>query len=325
MALAPVSTLLAGKRLAIVADGALQYIPFAALDVSSVSVAPSASYHPLILDHEVVSLPSASTLAVLRSEVKDRRPAPKTLAVLADPVFDNSDARVRRQNTKMETAETGERGIGLVAEQVKTAAQESGVAGGGLVIPPLPGTKLEAEQIARLVPAGESKEALGFQASRETAAAAELAEYRYVHFATHGFLNSRHPELSGLVLSLVDELGRPRDGFLRAHEVFNLHLPAEMVVLSACETGLGKEVRGEGLIGLTRGFMYAGAPRVVVSLWSVSDASTAELMTRFYEGVIVRNSSPAKALRAAQVSLMEGGKYRAPFYWAAFTLQGEWR
>jgi len=146
-----------------------------------------------------------------------------------------------------------------------------------------------------------------------------------VHFATHGFLNSQHPELSGLMFTMFDEEGRAQDGFLRAHEVFNLKLSAEVVVLSACQTGLGKEVRGEGLVGLTRGFMYAGAPRVVVSLWSVSDAATAELMTRFYRGMLVEKLRPAKALQAAQVSLLGDKRFNAPFYWAAFTLQGEWR
>ena len=146
-----------------------------------------------------------------------------------------------------------------------------------------------------------------------------------MHFATHGWLDSQHPELSGIVLSMVDEQGQPQDGFLRAHEVFNLKLPAELVVLSACQTGLGKEVKGEGLVGLTRGFMYAGAPRVVVSLWSVNDEATAELMTRFYRGMLKEGLRPAKALQAAQVSMLKEKRYSAPFYWAAFTLQGEWR
>jgi CHAT domain-containing protein len=146
-----------------------------------------------------------------------------------------------------------------------------------------------------------------------------------VHFATHGFLDSVHPELSGIVFTMIDEKGKPQDGFLRAHEVFNLKLSAELVVLSACQTGLGKEVKGEGLVSLTRGFMYAGAPRVVVSLWSVSDQATAELMTRFYRGMLKEGLRPAAALRAAQVSLLKEHQWEPPFYWAAFSLQGEWR
>jgi CHAT domain-containing protein len=167
--------------------------------------------------------------------------------------------------------------------------------------------------------------ALDFDASRTTATSAELSQYRMVHFATHGLLNTEHPELSGIVLSLIDKQGQPQDGFLRAHEIYNLTLPAELVVLSGCKTGLGKEIRGEGLVGLTRGFMYAGAARVAVSLWDVNDAATAELMKRFYRAMLVEGLRPAAALRAAQVSLWKQKKWRTPYYWAAFQLQGEWK
>ena len=127
------------------------------------------------------------------------------------------------------------------------------------------------------------------------------------------------------MLSLVDPSGRPRDGFLRLHEIYNLELPAELVVLSACQTGLGKEIRGEGLVGLTRGFMYAGAKRVVASLWRVDDAATAELMKRFYTGMYSKGLRPAAALRAAQVEMSKQSRWRHPFFWSAFVLQGEWR
>jgi CHAT domain-containing protein len=152
-----------------------------------------------------------------------------------------------------------------------------------------------------------------------------LSQYRFLHFATHGLLNSQQPELSGLVLSLVDEQGQPQDGFLRAHEVYNLKLTADLVVLSACQTALGKEVKGEGLVGLTRGFMYAGAPRVVASLWRVPDRATAELMKRFYRGMLGEGLPPAAALRKAQIEVWQQGRWAAPYYWGAFVLQGEWR
>ncbi len=155
---------------------------------------------------------------------------------------------------------------------------------------------------------------------------AELSQYRIVHFATHGFINNVHPELSGIVLSLVDQAGQPQDGFLRVHEIFNLKLSAELVVLSACRTGLGKEIKGEGLIGLTRGFMYAGTPRVVVSLWSVTDKATAEMMARFYKKMLgAERQSAAAALRAAQVEMWKERRWEAAYYWAAFILQGEWK
>ena len=158
-----------------------------------------------------------------------------------------------------------------------------------------------------------------------TATDAELGQYRVIHFATHGLLNSQHPELSGIVLSLVDGQGRPQNGFLRLHEIYNLRLPAELVVLSACQTGLGKEIRGEGLVGLTRGFMYAGAPRLVTSLWQVDDKATSELMKLFYRGMLGRKLTAAAALRAAQVEMWRQKDWQSPYYWAAFALQGEWR
>ncbi|HEX8650273.1 MAG TPA: CHAT domain-containing tetratricopeptide repeat protein [Pyrinomonadaceae bacterium] len=323
MVLAPVAMQLGNKRLLVVSDGALQYIPFAALP----DPANTISLTPLVIKHEIISLPSASTISVLRREIKDRKPAARTVAVLADPVFEETDERVKsiesgaganrqRQRTRRR------RDLPLGMER---SLEESGLRSAGFEIPRLPGTRQEAGQILALVPQSESKQAFDFAASRATATASDLAQYRFIHFATHGFLNSLHPELSGIVLSMVDEKGTAQDGFLRANDIFNLKLPAELVVLSACQTGLGKEIKGEGLVGLTRGFMYAGAPRVVVSLWSVSDAATAELMTRFYRGMLKGGLRPAAALRAAQVSLINEKRWAQPFYWAAFTLQGEWR
>jgi CHAT domain-containing protein len=153
----------------------------------------------------------------------------------------------------------------------------------------------------------------------------ELSQYRIVHFATHGLLNSEHPELSGLVFSLVDKNGKPQDGFLQLQDIYNLNLPADLVVLSACETALGKEINGEGLIGLTRGFMYAGASRVVASLWKVSDVATARLMAYFYSAMEKDGLPPAAALRAAQIQMWKQKRWSAPYYWAGFQIQGEWK
>jgi len=321
MILGPVASQLGKKRLLVVGDGALQYIPFGVLSIQGSG--PTNTYRPLITEHEIVSLPSASTVAVLRSELVGRKPAPKAFAVLADPVFERTDERiVARTELDSKNSPSENRGLGI---EILKSAKDSGVTSAELRIPRLPGTRQEAKQILALVSPAERKQAFDFEANRATATSLDLSEYRYVHFATHGFLNSRNPELSGIVLSMFDDKGQPQDGFLRAHEIFNLKLPAELVVLSACQTGLGKEVKGEGLVGLTRGFMYAGAPRVVVSLWSVSDVATAELMTRFYRGILKEGMKPSQALQAAQVSMLKEEKFESPFYWAAFTLQGEWR
>ena len=187
-------------------------------------------------------------------------------------------------------------------------------------------SRREAEAIAALTREGERLKALDFAANRATAMSDELSQYRIVHFATHGLLNSQHPALSGVVLSLVDERGEDRRGFLSAADVFGLRLSADLVVLSGCRTGLGKVVAGEGVVGLTRAFLHAGATQVVASLWPVDDAATAELMRRFYEGMLgKRRLSPAAALREAQLAVRGQRRWQSSFYWAGFQVQGEWR
>lgn len=307
MILSPAASELRNKRLVIVADGALQYVPFAALSV--------ANRRPLILDHEVVSVPSASSLAVQRQNLANRELAPKTLAVIADPVFSANDPRLKK-------------GAGAATEQVSTRIIEHGpptAKGGQFTIPRLPFTRWEADQILAVARDGSNLEALDFRANRAIATGGELSKYRYVHFATHGYLDTTRAGLSAIVLSLYDENGKPQDGFLRTHDVYNLKLPAELVVLSACETGLGKDVQGEGLEGLTRGFMYAGARRVVVSLWNVNDKATASLMQRLYAGMLRNNKTPAAALRAAQIEMLRTAQWQSPYYWAPFVMQGEWK
>jgi hypothetical protein len=173
--------------------------------------------------------------------------------------------------------------------------------------------------------AAEIETTADFAASRATATSQNLSQYKIIHFATHGFANSDRPELSGIVMSLVDEKGNPLNGFLRLTDIFNLKLAADLVVLSACQTGMGQNIQGEGLVGLTRGFMYAGAQRVVVSLWTVDDEGAATLMSSFYQGMLQKGLTPAAALRAAQLEMWKQEKWKSPYYWAAFTLQGEWR
>jgi CHAT domain-containing protein/Flp pilus assembly protein TadD len=332
--LGPVASQLGRKRLAIVADGALQYIPFAALPAPSTGndggQNSRAEPQPLFVEHEIVSLPSASTLATLRRETAGRKPAEKSLAVLADPVFTDDDARVSRDvgkaGLKKKTKSADSNETDIVSLQMTRSGRETGVIDAEGGFGRLLSTRREAAAISALVPERERMQALDFEASRTTALRPELGEYRIVHFAAHGMLNNIHPELSGIVLSLVDKDGHQQDGFLRLQDIYNLKLPAELVVLSACQTGLGKEIKGEGLIGLTRGFMYAGAPRIVASLWKVDDRATSELMKRFYQGMLGPEAlRPAAALRQSQLSIWKEKQWRAPYYWAAFVLQGEWK
>ncbi|HET9714285.1 MAG TPA: CHAT domain-containing tetratricopeptide repeat protein, partial [Pyrinomonadaceae bacterium] len=261
--LGPVATQLGRKRLLVVPDGALEYLPFAALTSSR----NARTFVPLMVQYEVTSIPSASTLAVLRQELQGRAPAEKVVAVFADPVFDKADERL----------------AGVLS---RAAGGHHGTPDELTALPRLPHTRQEAEAILALAPATGRKVALGFDANRSAAMSEDLIKYRIIHFATHSFLDSVHPELSSIALSMLDRQGKPQNGFLRSHEVFNLRLGAELVVLSGCRTGLGKEVKGEGLYGMTRGFMYAGSKRVLVSLWDVQDQATARLMSDFYRELL---------------------------------------
>jgi CHAT domain-containing protein len=281
-----------------------------------------------VIETEIVTVPSASTVAVLRRDLAGRPPAPKAVAVLADPVFDRQDPRVSTRQQISQVGHMGElpshnRDLPMDLER---SWAEVGSSERGGKIPRLPFSRREADAIITDALPGNSLKAVDFRANRTTATSPELAQYRVVHFATHGVLDSRTPALSGIVLSLVDRQGRPVDGFLRLWDIYNLHLPADLVVLSACQTALGKEIKGEGLVGLTRGFMYAGAARVVASLWQVDDVATAELMSLFYQGVLKKNLPPATALRAAQVQMWQQKRWQEdPYFWGAFQLQGEWR
>jgi CHAT domain-containing protein len=314
MILWPVRGRIAGKRLLIVSDGALQYVPFSALP------APGDPGTPLLVQHEIVNLPSASVLAEIRRSSSGRPRPSKEVAVLADPVFDGADDRVRRRVNRPFSRDASVRASQLLSR----SAEDVGYAKrGGLHLERLRYSRKEAEAILA-VTGSAALAALDFKANRKTAMGPELGRYRIIHFATHGFVDSKHPEFSGLVLSLVNQRGKPQDGFLTLGDIYNLELPVDMVVLSACRTALGEEISGEGLLGLTRGFMYAGASRVVASLWNVNDLATSELMARFYEAMEREKLTPAAALRKAQIELRKNKRWRSPYYWAGFLIEGEW-
>ncbi len=322
--LAPVADKLAQKRLVIVADGGLQTIPFAALnDVETRQKGNSSSfeYQPLIVNHEIVNLPSVTTVATQRQDIKGRKTAPKTLAILADPVFEAKDMRITGKSESI-VPDSDFRGQ-IEQSDLNRGAKNLNRNGWQR----LEGTRKEAERILNIIPSSNNLQAFGFDANYNWITNKQLSQYRFLHFATHGFADPNNPELSGIVLSLfLDKQAKPADrGYLRLGDIFNLDFAADLVVLSACETGLGKDVNGEGLVGLTRGLMYAGAERVAVSLWQVNDDGTAQLMQEFYTQMLKQGKSPAVALRAAQRKLWQDSKWQNPYYWSAFTLQGEWR
>jgi CHAT domain-containing protein len=324
--------MLKNRRLLVVADGILQYLPFGALPAPGTNRSPDPSTDeqakriPLIAEHEIISLPSASALGVLRRQIQGRKPAEMSLAVLADPVFQHDDPRLASVATSPSVRKSSPRAAS--GEGTFRSADGSAVFPAlrdGAAYPRLLFSGREGNDITSTVPTGSAVLWAGLEASREKATSNELSRYRFVHFATHGVIDDSHPNLSGIVLSMYDARGHEQDGFLRLHDIYSLDLPAELVVLSACNTGLGRDVRGEGFIGLVRGFMYAGAARVVASLWRVDDQSTAELMKRFYRGMLRENLSPAAALRAAQVEMSKYERWSAPYYWAGFVLQGEYK
>jgi CHAT domain-containing protein/tetratricopeptide (TPR) repeat protein len=308
LVLTPVVPLLTKNRLLIAADGALQYVPFAALPV----VGADGAQQPLLQTREIVGLPSLSVLVSQRAT--ERRAAPsKTVAVFADPVFDRADPRIGLADATH-----------LVHPvQARLATRASALESGTLER--LPFSAREAEAIASLVPEDERYVAVGFQANRETLLGLTLDDYRLIHFATHGIIDTRYPDLSGLALSGFDTAGAPTRGLLGLPDIYSLNLNADLVVLSACETALGRDIRGEGLLGLTQGFLYAGARGVVASLWPVADRTTADLMQRFYDQMLRDGLRPADALRRAQLSIAAEPRWSHPYYWSAFILLGDWQ
>jgi CHAT domain-containing protein/Tfp pilus assembly protein PilF len=295
--LGPISTSIGKNRLAIVSDGVLQFLPFSAM--------------PRVSSNEVVNLPSAGVLAELRENSRSSNAAENNAIVFADPVFESTDSRLRTRSADAEKPAALNRVLRDVLPEQS--------------LPRLLSSRQEARDIQALLTEARSSVKLDFDASLDNAINTDLSKYSYVHFATHGLLNTKDPKLSGLVFSLFDKNGKPKPGLMQLDDIYDLKLDADLVVLSACQTALGKDVRGEGLIGLTRGFMYAGSKQVLASLWKVDDAATAEFMKRFYRGIIKDKLPVITALKRAQTEMKAIPRFKAPFYWAAFSLQGDWK
>lgn len=299
------------SRLVLVTDGFLQYVPFGALpqpenwrSPEQREAAESGSGAYLGLRQEVIAVPSLQVLAQLRREKDTRSRAPARLAIFADPVFQREDPRVSTDSTPRAAAPSDDPG------SIRSSR--------------LRFSRFEAEEIANLVPASKRLLLLDFSACRESFAAADLSRFQYLHFATHTLVDTENPLLSGIVLTQVDEKGHPQDGVVRLYEIYNTKLQADLVVLSSCRTAIGKRVWGEGLMGLSRGFLYAGASSVMASLWQVEDRATSVFMRTFYEELLTGNKSRQEALQSAQRSLAADPRWQSPYYWAAFVLQGDW-
>ena len=323
--LEPAAAMIGDKRVMVVADGALNYIPFEVLLKTS-DTGDFSSLNYLVKSNEVIYAPSASVVGAIKQQ--RTKNASRAMLIIADPVFNSNDARAQKR-TAAPTSDSDVRGLGIQSALTDVSGSAPPAPNGqmeGLPLARLTGTRTEADQISKLAKAsgGQADVWLDLDANEDNLGARDISKYRIIHVATHGLLNAERPQFTGVVLSLVGN--KTHDGFVRTDEVFNLHLGSPLVMLSACETGLGKEKRGEGVMGLTRAFMYAGAPTVGVSLWSVADKSTADLMTDFYKRLLTspEGTTSSSALRGAQLAMISGKKYSAPFFWAPFVLVGDW-
>ena len=322
--LEPAAAMIGDKRVMVVADGALNYIPFEVLLKTS-DTGDFSSLNYLVKSNEVIYAPSASVVGAIKQQ--RTKNASRAMLIIADPVFNSNDARAQKR-TAAPASDSDVRGLGIQSALTDVSGSEPPAPSGqmeGLPLARLTGTRTEADQISKLAKAsgGQADVWLDLDANEDNLGARDISKYRVIHVATHGLLNAERPQFTGVVLSLVGN--KTHDGFVRTDEVFNLHLGSPLVMLSACETGLGKEKRGEGVMGLTRAFMYAGAPTVGVSLWSVADKSTADLMTDFYKRLLTsEGTTSSSALRGAQLAMITGKKYSAPFFWAPFVLVGDW-
>ena len=284
------------RRLIIVAEGSLQYVPFAALPEPGSDL-------PLIARHEIVTGPSASAIAVLRQRAEHRERAPKQIAVFADAVYDRRDPRRGKP--------AGDNAAGDNANVVE--------------LPPLRQSRALARKILGRFTVEQQFEALGFDANADAAIDPSLGDFRILHFDVHGAVDPQRPELSTLYFAQFFERGPVRDGSLALHTIASrLHLRADLVVLSACETAVGRDVPGEGLVALAGAFFAAGASTVVGTLIPVREAPTVELMDEFYKRLLsLETPSPAAALRAAQNAMRARPELADPFYWAGFVVMGD--
>jgi CHAT domain-containing protein/tetratricopeptide (TPR) repeat protein len=301
------------KRIIFVPEGALQYVPFSALPLRDAHGKSS-----ILADkHEVVILPSASALAAIR-KIAENRPRPSLpAAVFANPVFERDQARAQRTNTLNRTREVHE------AVDCEKDLQRSR---GSEHIPSLPESHREAQAVEQYL-GGRGRKvfvAERYQASRKTLLALDLEAYRLLVFSTHTFLDVQHPEQSMILLSLMNQSGAPQNGCVRLSDINRLKLSADLVVLSSCESALGKELASEGIIGLPRSFLRAGARSIIATLWAVDDAATADLMTHFYHHLHL-GESPASALRHSQREIRDDKRWSNEYFWAAFVLQGDYR
>ncbi len=294
------------KRLLISTDGKLSLVPFAALVLDS-----NSDTKFLIENYEIVNVPSASTIALIREKHQQETKGQKIL-VVSDPVFSSDDERITSIANKKTNANTS-----LALNKTRGSKR-------GLRFSRVVGTQKEESAINETFP-GSTETINGLKATKEAIISSNLLKYYMMHFGTHSIADNIQPEFSTIVLSLVDNDGKPIDGFLTFADILKLKLSAKLIVLSSCETAVGKIQRGEGSASLSRAFFYAGAKSAISTLWSVNDASTGTLMAKFYKNMKITKGNASSSLKSAQLEMLKNTKYSSPYYWAAFQIEGDWK
>jgi CHAT domain-containing protein len=292
---APVLAHTRKRHFVVIGDGELQRVPFALFDAKN--------------EYDFVYLPSLATLAQLRLRAPSET---KSIAIIADPVLQASDPRIATHADAKSPAPN---------DVLNSAGSDVGI--GAFVR--LAHAQEEASAIASLLRPSDVWIASGFDANRQKINAVDWTRYGIAHFATHALIDLRHPELSGVVLSLFDSDGKDVDGFLRSTDIFRLRMPVDLVVLSVCDSTREIGRGAEGIFGLSRAFFYAGARKLLVSLWSVDDRASAQLMTAFYRHLLAQHELPSVALASAQAEMRKDVRWENPYYWAGFAIQGDWR
>ena len=310
--LSPAAGQLTRNRIIVIPDGVLHYIPF--------QVLPSpANNEPLVATKEIINAPSASILGELQQEATQRQMPANVLAAFGDPVFATNTSQSKDANFNGHDA--------VAVARLRSALRDTELNDRSFDLTKLGRLFYAKHELDRLREVAGEKALIvtDYAATREKFLTTDLTQFAILHVVTHGLFNPKRPEASGLLLTDVSREEKQLNGFIGLQDIYELRAPVLLVVLSACQTALGKDVRGEGLLGVTRGFMYAGASGVVASLWQVDDEATAELMKFFYSNMLEKGMRPSEALRAAQNSIRQQSTWSAPYYWAGFTLQGEYR
>jgi CHAT domain-containing protein/tetratricopeptide (TPR) repeat protein len=295
--------------LLIIPDGSLHSIPFTAL------IEPGSKQY-LIQRYRLINEPSAAAAAAVAPLAARNGDSEQRVAIFADPVYSKTDGRFQKPDAV----------VPAISENVTRGAANTEIASLDLSnLPRLPGSRQEALAISAAAGPQNSSLHMGFEATPGAVKTLDWKTYSVAHFAAHAVASPNVPESSGIVLSMVDTGGHSVDGMLWLRDIRRLHLASDLVVLSGCGTALGENIPGEGLNSLSRAFLASGTRDVTATLWSADDGASSQLMRSFYHGFVKDHLPAPTALRAAQLQMLQDARYRAPYYWAGFVMEGAWQ